>query len=137
MKLSQYAKQQGISYSTALRWWHQGVIRGYQAPSGTIIVETESQQARAPERVVIYARVSSTEHKENLERQITSDLAELRPGWSEQELQTFHVSAALLEAIERLEDRAIARHDTTRSRRDELRDERLLNRQDPMKDRIK
>ena len=70
MKLSQYAKQQGISYSTALRWWHQGVIRGYQAPSGTIIVETESQQARAPERVVIYARVSSTEHKENLERQV-------------------------------------------------------------------
>ena len=33
MKLSQYAKQQGISYSTALRWWHSGVIRGYQALS--------------------------------------------------------------------------------------------------------
>jgi putative resolvase len=45
MKLSQYAKHQGISYSTALRWWHQGVIRGYQAPSGTIIVEADSQQA--------------------------------------------------------------------------------------------
>jgi predicted site-specific integrase-resolvase len=70
MKLSQYAKQQGISYSTALRWWHQGVIRGYQAPSGTIIVEADSQQARAPERVVIYARVSSPEHKESLERQV-------------------------------------------------------------------
>ncbi len=70
MKLSQYAKQQGISYSTALRWWHQGVIRGYQAPSGTIIVEADSQQARALERVVIYARVSSPEHKENLERQV-------------------------------------------------------------------
>jgi putative resolvase len=69
MKLSQYAKQQGISYSTALRWWHQGVIRGYQAPSGTIIVEAESKPAKTPERVVIYARVSSTEHKENLERQ--------------------------------------------------------------------
>src|SRR6266566_2479362 len=40
MKLSQYAKQQGISYSPALRWWHQGAIRGYQGPSGTIIVET-------------------------------------------------------------------------------------------------
>jgi len=70
MKLSQYAKQQGISYSTALRWWHQGVIRGYQAPSGTIIVEADSQQARALERVVIYACVSSPEHKENLERQV-------------------------------------------------------------------
>src|SRR6266516_550657 len=69
MKLSQYAKQQGISYSTALRWWHQGAIRGYQAPSGTIIVETESKQAASEERVAIYARVSSAEHRENLERQ--------------------------------------------------------------------
>jgi predicted site-specific integrase-resolvase len=69
MKLSQYAKQQGISYSTALRWWHQGVMRGYQAPSGTIIVETQAAPAQAEERVVIYVRVSSAAHKENLERQ--------------------------------------------------------------------
>jgi putative resolvase len=69
VKLSQYAKQQGISYSTALRWWHQGVIRGYQAPSGTIIVESGGKQAASEERVVIYARVSSAEHRENLERQ--------------------------------------------------------------------
>jgi putative resolvase len=69
MKLSQYAKQQGISYSTALRWWHQGVMRGYQAPSGTIIVETEGKQAAAEERVAIYARVSEASHPENLERQ--------------------------------------------------------------------
>lgn len=70
MKLSQYAKQQGISYSTALRWWHQGVIRGYQAPSGTIIVETDVKPHPPFERVVIYARVSSPEHRENLERQV-------------------------------------------------------------------
>ena len=69
MKLSQYAKQQGISYSTALRWWHQGVIRGYQAPSGTIIVEIEDKTRASEERVAIYARVSSAEHRENLERQ--------------------------------------------------------------------
>jgi predicted site-specific integrase-resolvase len=69
VKLSQYAKQQGISSSTALRWWHQGVIRGYQAPSGTIIVETEGKPAASEERVAIYARVSSAEHRENLERQ--------------------------------------------------------------------
>jgi putative resolvase len=70
MKLSQYAKQQGISYSTALRWWHQGVIRGYQAPSGTIIVEAETKPPAREERVAIYARVSSAEHKANLERQV-------------------------------------------------------------------
>ena len=68
MKLSTYAKQQGISYSTALRWWKAGQIKGYQAPSGTIIVQEE--EPRLPvEKVAIYARVSSAEHRENLGRQ--------------------------------------------------------------------
>ena len=69
MKLSQFAKQQGISYSIALRWWKAGAIRGYQAPSGTIIVEALGSVPRPEERVAIYARVSSAEHRENLERQ--------------------------------------------------------------------
>jgi hypothetical protein len=30
MKLSQYAKQQGISYRTALRWFRAGAIKGYK-----------------------------------------------------------------------------------------------------------
>ncbi len=30
MKLSQYAKQQGISYRTALRWFRDGAIKGYK-----------------------------------------------------------------------------------------------------------
>ncbi len=70
MKLSQYARQQGISYSTALRWWHQGAIRGYQAPSGTIVVDPLAQPPPKEARVVIYARVSSPEHREHLERQV-------------------------------------------------------------------
>lgn len=69
MKLSQYAKQQGISYRTALRWFRSGTIKGYQAPSGTIIV-TENEQHKSAEKVAIYARISSAEHKENLERQV-------------------------------------------------------------------
>ena len=68
MKLSQYAKQQGISYRTALRWFRDGTIQGYQAPSGTIIV-TEREPIQAVEKVAIYARVSSSEHRENLARQ--------------------------------------------------------------------
>lgn len=32
MKLSQYAKQKGISCRTALRWFRDGTIQGYQAP---------------------------------------------------------------------------------------------------------
>ena len=70
MKLSLYAKQQGISYRTALRWFRAGTIRGYQAPTGTIIVtEGESAPATQPQKVAVYARVSSPEHRENLERQ--------------------------------------------------------------------
>jgi len=69
MKLSQYAKQQGISYRTALRWFRDGTIQGYQAPSGTIIVTEDRQVQPVSGKVAIYARVSSSEHRENLERQ--------------------------------------------------------------------
>jgi putative resolvase len=71
MKLSQYAKQQGISYRTALRWFRAGTIKGYQAPTGTIIVTEDetSSPVRRPEKVAIYARVSSPERRDNLERQ--------------------------------------------------------------------
>lgn len=68
MKLSQYAKQQGISYRTALRWFRDGTIQGYQAPSGTIIV-TERETVQTVQKVAIYARVSSSEHREDLEQQ--------------------------------------------------------------------
>ena len=71
MKLSQYAKRQGISYRTALRWWKAGLIKGYQATTGTIIVTEEPpKEAHAVQRVAIYARVSSHEHRPNLERQM-------------------------------------------------------------------
>ena len=69
MKLSQYAKQQGISYRTAFRWWQAGQIKGYQAPSGTIIV-TPEEPAVTTEKVAIYARVSTRERKDNLDRQV-------------------------------------------------------------------
>ena len=68
MKLSQYAKQQGISYRTALRWFRTGTIKGYQAPSGTIIVTVEKPQ-QTIQKVAIYARVSTASHRANLERQ--------------------------------------------------------------------
>jgi putative resolvase len=71
MKLSQYAKQQGISYRTALRWWQAGLIKGHQAPTGTIIVaEGPPREAQAISRIAIYARVSSYEQRANLERQV-------------------------------------------------------------------
>lgn len=70
MKLSQYAKQQGISYRTAFRWWQAGQIQGYQAPSGTIIVTEGETPSPLSEKIAIYARVSSQEHRDDLERQV-------------------------------------------------------------------
>ena len=71
MKLSQYARSVGVTYRTAFRWWQNGHIKGYQLPSGTIVVtEVDERSESKPEGLVaIYARVSSHEHRANLERQ--------------------------------------------------------------------
>jgi predicted site-specific integrase-resolvase len=49
MKLSEYAKQQGISYRTAFRWWKAGQTPGYQAPTGTIIVVSPETERVSPQ----------------------------------------------------------------------------------------
>lgn len=69
MRLSQYAKQMGVSYKTAFRWWKAGKLDAYQLDTGTIIVRDPMQQAEA-RGVALYARVSSAEQKEDLERQM-------------------------------------------------------------------
>ena len=73
MKLSSYAKKLGIHYNTAYRLFKRGQIPGYQLPTGTVIVEepadhTENRALR-PQLVAVYARVSSTENKKNLDTQ--------------------------------------------------------------------
>lgn len=68
MKLSDYAKAQGVSYRTAWSWWKKGIIKGRQLPTGTTLIETD---ANSTSSVVacIYARVSSSENRSNLDRQ--------------------------------------------------------------------
>ncbi|MEC4985775.1 MAG: IS607 family transposase [Oscillatoria sp. PMC 1068.18] len=68
MKLSDYAKKAGISYRTAWRWWKQGILTGYQSPTGTIII-LEEENSKSDLIACIYARVSSAENKDNLDRQ--------------------------------------------------------------------
>jgi putative resolvase len=71
MKLSQYARTVGVTYRTAFRWWQNGQIKGYQTPSGTIVItEGEENHSPRPEHVVIYARVSSHKQTADLERQV-------------------------------------------------------------------
>ena len=67
MKLSSYAKRIGISYNTAWRMWKRGQLPGYQLPTGTVIVEPPGQRVTPPRTVAVYARVSNSEHKKNLE----------------------------------------------------------------------
>ncbi len=69
MKLSSYAKRIGISYNTAWRMWKRGQLPGYQLPTGTVIVEPPGQRVTPPRTVAVYARVSNSEHKKNLETQ--------------------------------------------------------------------
>ena len=70
MKLSQHAKKAGVSYRTAFRWWKAGQLKGYQTASKTIIItEADQSPVVGPTMVAIYARVSSAEHRANLERQ--------------------------------------------------------------------
>lgn len=68
MKLSDYAKKAGVHYRTAYRWYQAGQIKGYQADSGTIIITEQDDNAK-PLRVAVYARVSSSENKSNLDSQ--------------------------------------------------------------------
>ena len=69
MKLSDYAKQTGISYQTAWRMWKRGELNAYQLSTGTIIVKTDDSNSLTEAIACIYARVSSAENKSNLDAQ--------------------------------------------------------------------
>lgn len=70
MKLSDYAKQQGVRYETAWRWFRDGKIQGRRIGAHTILVEEDRPLPRpSVQKVAIYARVSSTENKANLDSQ--------------------------------------------------------------------
>lgn len=69
MKLAEWARQNGISRQTASRWFHEGIlpVPARKLPTGTILVEVPQHQAGV---VAIYARVSSRDQWDDLERQI-------------------------------------------------------------------
>ncbi len=71
MKLSDYARQMGVRYETAWRWFRDGKIQGRRIGAHAIIItEGQTEPVNEPsQRVAIYARVSSAENKNNLDRQ--------------------------------------------------------------------
>lgn len=82
MKLSDWARQQGISYITAWRWFKAGIlpVPARQLPTGTILVEVPPPEGRT----VLYARVSSADQKADLQRQVERLVAFAREqGWTD------------------------------------------------------
>ena len=69
MKLREYAKKHGICYRTAWNRYHAGKIpNAFMDESGHIFVPTNNLNAPL-NHVAIYARVSSSQNKSNLEYQ--------------------------------------------------------------------
>ena len=68
MKLNEYARKVGVTYKTAWLWYKAGKLKGYQMDTGTIIVEVD-EPGQVTEKVVVYARVSSSENRDNLAAQ--------------------------------------------------------------------
>lgn len=68
MRLKEWAAQEGISYWTARRWFHRGLIpNAEQTETGIILVRNPAQQMS--DRTIGYARVSSSDQKADLQRQ--------------------------------------------------------------------
>ncbi|MHB1435442.1 MAG: IS607 family transposase [Thermoplasmata archaeon] len=68
MKLSEWARQAGVRYETAWKWFRDGIlpVPATRLPTGTILV---MPPAPPPASVALYARVSSPDQKKDLERQ--------------------------------------------------------------------
>lgn len=71
MKLSDWAKEQGIHYNTAYNWFinNKMPVEAYKTPTGTIMV-VPNKINKENLNIVIYGRVSSHDKKEDLNRQI-------------------------------------------------------------------
>ncbi|MBX5465819.1 MAG: IS607 family transposase [Clostridia bacterium] len=69
MKLSEWARLNGVSYKTAWLWFKKGIlpVPARQLPTGTILVDASE---RAERGAVLYARVSSADQKADLDRQV-------------------------------------------------------------------
>jgi len=92
MKLSAWAKQQGLSYKTAWRMWKAGTLPlpAEQLATGTVIVQSPNIDTKVVTGVALYARVSSADQKNDLDRQLAR-LSEFAAS------QKFHVIDAVRE----------------------------------------
>jgi len=70
IKLSEWAKINNYTYRGAFNVWKRGDIpNAIQLESGTILIEIDDKKSDKPEYNVVYARVSSSENRANLNSQ--------------------------------------------------------------------
>lgn len=89
VKLSQWAKQQGISFKTAQRWYYAGImpVPTEKSPTGRIMVLVDEPVKES--RTVLYACVSTSAQKQDLDRQVERLLAfATLQGWEHVEVVT-------------------------------------------------
>ena len=85
MKLADWAKQQGIAYITAWRWFKYGKlpVPAIKTPTGAILVTIDAVPASTVAEAWVYCRVSSYEKKGDLDRQAERCLEFCRAaGWA-------------------------------------------------------
>lgn len=71
MKLTEWAKHQGITYRTAWSWFKAGKIKNsYATETGSIFVDLPENALKKTELNLIYCRVSNHSRKSELEFQI-------------------------------------------------------------------
>lgn len=70
VKLSQYAKMSGVSVRTLWRRINDGSLPVVKSETGRVFIDVEDDDVKPYKlNVCVYARVSSSENKDNLERQ--------------------------------------------------------------------
>ena len=82
MKLSVWAKEQGISYQAAWRMYRDGKlpVPAEQLPTGTILLKPPKEE---PTGVAVYARVSWSDQRSDLDGQVARVVEFVtRKGWS-------------------------------------------------------
>lgn len=69
VKLSKYAKMTGVSVRTLWRRINDGSLNVIRSDTGRVFVEVDDEIKQNKLNVCVYPRVSSSENKDNLERQ--------------------------------------------------------------------
>lgn len=72
VRLSEWAKREGVHYQTAWKWFRDGTlpVQARQTATGTILVDDPAERVEKPVGVALYARVSSADQRDDLDRQI-------------------------------------------------------------------